>query len=47
VPADDLDYVSYDSHLDLIVSKVHEKLAGKEEVLFGAEEMARVKQHAA
>ena len=42
VPADDLDYVSFDSHLDLIVSKVHEKLAGKEEVLFGAEEVARV-----
>ena len=42
VPADDLDYVSFDSHLDLIVSKIHEKLAGKEEVLFGAEEVARV-----
>jgi len=42
VPADDLDYVSFDSNLDLIVSKVHEKLAGKEEVLFGAEEVARV-----
>ncbi|HET7010237.1 MAG TPA: deoxynucleoside kinase [Anaerolineales bacterium] len=42
VPADDLDYVSYDSHLDLIVSKIHEKLTGKEEVLFGADEVARV-----
>jgi deoxyadenosine/deoxycytidine kinase len=42
VPADDLDYVSFDSHLALIVSKVHEKLAGKEEVLFAADEVARV-----
>ena len=42
VPADDLDYVSFDSHLDLIVSKMHEKLAGKEEVLFRADEVARV-----
>lgn len=42
VPADDLNYVAYDSHLDLIVSKIEEKLAGKEEVIFGAEEVARV-----
>lgn len=42
VPADDLDYVSFDSHLDLIVSKMHEKLAGKEEVLFRADEVARI-----
>jgi deoxyadenosine/deoxycytidine kinase len=42
VPADDLDYVAHDSHLDLIVSKVHEKLSGKEEVVFAAEEVARV-----
>ncbi|OGO19742.1 MAG: deoxynucleoside kinase [Chloroflexi bacterium RBG_16_48_8] len=42
VPADDLDYVAYDSHLDLIVSKINEKLAGKEEVVFEASEMAKV-----
>ncbi len=42
VPADDLDYVAHDSHLDLIVSKIKDKLSGKEEVVFGAEEVARV-----
>jgi deoxyadenosine/deoxycytidine kinase len=34
VPADDLDYVAHPSHLDLIVSKVQEKLMGKEVVRF-------------
>jgi deoxyadenosine/deoxycytidine kinase len=38
VPADDLDYVANSSHLDLIVRKVQEKLTGKEEVVFEAEE---------
>ncbi len=42
VPADDLDYVAHDTHLDLIVSKIRDKLAGKEEVVFAAEEVARV-----
>jgi deoxyadenosine/deoxycytidine kinase len=42
VPADDLDYVAHASHLDLIVSKVHDKLSGKEEVVFAAEEVAQV-----
>ncbi|MBN2554674.1 MAG: deoxynucleoside kinase [Anaerolineales bacterium] len=42
VPADDLDYVAHDSHLDLIVSKIKGKLAGKEEVVFGPEEVAYV-----
>jgi deoxyadenosine/deoxycytidine kinase len=42
VPADDLDYVAYDTHLDLIVSKINEKLAGKEEVVFETSEVARV-----
>ena len=42
VPADDLDYVAYDSHLDLIVSKIVEKLTGKEEVVFKAAEVAKV-----
>ena len=34
VPADDLDFVHNGSHLDLIISKVEEKLSGKEEVVF-------------
>ena len=42
VPADDLDYVAHPTHLDLIVRKVQEKLAGKEEVVFTAEEVRRV-----
>lgn len=41
IPADDLDYVAHSGHLRLIVSKVENKLSGKEEVLFDAEEMAR------
>jgi deoxyadenosine/deoxycytidine kinase len=41
VPADKLDFVAYGSHLDLIVSKIKEKLAGKEEVVFDEEEVAR------
>jgi deoxyadenosine/deoxycytidine kinase len=39
VPADDLDYVSHPGHLALIIQKVEEKLIGKEEVVFGAEEV--------
>jgi len=42
VPADDLDYVANGSHLDLIVEKINNKLAGKEEVVFEEEEVARV-----
>ena len=42
VPASDLNYVAHDAHLDLIVSKIYEKLEGKEEVVFGEEEVARV-----
>lgn len=34
VPAGDLDYVSNPSHMDLVVSKVLDKLMGKEEVVF-------------
>ncbi len=34
VPADDLDFVHNDAHLDLIVSKVLDKLSGNEEVIF-------------
>lgn len=39
VPADDLDYVAHPRHCDLIMSKVQEKLTGKEEVIFSAEEV--------
>ena len=42
VPSDDLDYVAHSSHLDLIGSKMREKLEGKEEVVFEPEEVARV-----
>ncbi|MEJ5197298.1 MAG: deoxynucleoside kinase [Anaerolineae bacterium] len=34
IPADRLDFVHDSSHLDLIVCKIEEKLAGKEEVVF-------------
>lgn len=34
VPADKLDFVRNDAHLDLIVRKIEEKLSGKEEVVF-------------
>lgn len=40
VPADDLDYVANSSHLELIASKVQDKLTGKEEVVFDLQEMA-------
>lgn len=40
VPAGDLNYVSNSKHMDLIVSKVEEKLMGKEEVVFNPEEVA-------
>jgi len=40
VPADDLDYVAQPGHLDLIVRKMRDKLAGKEQVVFRAEEIA-------
>lgn len=39
VPADDLDYVAHDWHLDLVVRKIQEKLTGKEEVVFDPEEV--------
>lgn len=40
VPADQLDYVAHPGHLDLIAQKVEEKLTGKEEVIFSADEVA-------
>lgn len=39
VPADDLDYVAHDRHLELVVRKVQEKLTGQEEVIFQPEEV--------
>ncbi len=39
VPADDLDYVAHSKHLDLVLRKVQDKLTGKEEVVFSAEEV--------
>ena len=39
VPADDLDFVAHPHHLDLIASKVKEKLTGKEVVVFKKEEI--------
>jgi deoxyadenosine/deoxycytidine kinase len=42
VPSDDLDYVAHGSHLDIIVEKIMEKIAGKEEVVFGKEDVARI-----
>lgn len=39
VPADDLNYVAYPTHLNLVVKKVEEKLMGKEEVVFGPDEV--------
>ena len=38
VPADELDYVAHTQHLELIISKVKEKLTGQEEVIFTREE---------
>ena len=40
VPADRLDYVAHPGHLDLVAQKVDEKLTGKEEVVFSADEVA-------
>jgi len=34
IQADDLDYVAYPEHLEIIVDKVKEKLTGKDEVVF-------------
>jgi deoxyadenosine/deoxycytidine kinase len=34
IPSDDLDFVRSDTHLQLIIGKITEKLSGKEEVVF-------------
>ena len=41
VLADDLDYVRHDAHLDLVISKVLDKLQGKEVVVFESEEAGK------
>jgi len=42
VPADNLDFVSHDTHLALILEKVRAKLSGQEEVVFRQDEVAQV-----
>ncbi len=44
IPSDDLDYVAHAGHLNLIVTKVEEKLTGNEEVVFEPDEVARAAQ---
>jgi deoxyadenosine/deoxycytidine kinase len=39
VPAEDLNYVEYPAHLELILTKIQDKLMGKEEVRFEPEEV--------
>ena len=41
VPADNLDYVAYRGHLNLVTAKVNDMLTGKKEVNFAADEVAR------
>ena len=45
LPADDLDYVAHGAHLRLIVSKINEKLAGQEEVVFNSEDLEKAAEH--
>jgi deoxyadenosine/deoxycytidine kinase len=47
VPADDLDFVANGAHLDLIIEKMREKLEGKDQVFFLAEDIARANHLAA
>ena len=42
VPADQLDYVARPQHLELVARKIHEKLSGKDVVMFGPEEIAEI-----
>jgi deoxyadenosine/deoxycytidine kinase len=42
VPADQLNYVAHPNHLDLVARKIHEKLSGKEEVIFNPDEIAYI-----
>ncbi len=38
VPSDNLDFVNHSKHMDLILTKIKEKIAGKDEVVFLPEE---------
>jgi deoxyadenosine/deoxycytidine kinase len=38
VPTHDLDFVHKPKHLDIVISRIHDKLAGKEEVQFPSDE---------
>lgn len=42
VPADDLNYVAYPGHLDLVARKIEEKLTGKDIVVFAPEEVQKL-----
>ncbi len=42
IPADHLDYVGHPEHLDLIERKIHEKLSGKDIVVFDPQEIADI-----
>ena len=44
IPVDDLNYVDNNAHLNLIVTKINDKLAGKEEVVFSEDEMSKLDQ---
>ncbi len=39
VPTDQMDFVAHNGHLELIVDKMQEKLAGREQVVFTREEV--------
>jgi deoxyadenosine/deoxycytidine kinase len=39
IPADDLDYVAHNAHLELVRQKIEEKLTGKDEVIFSADDL--------
>jgi deoxyadenosine/deoxycytidine kinase len=41
VPADEVDFVAFPGHMDLIAEKVQEKLTGKQEVVFAPEDIRR------
>jgi len=42
VPADQLNYVAHPLHLELVARKIHEKLAGKDEVVFDPDEISQI-----
>jgi len=42
VPADQLNYVARPLHLELVARKIHEKLAGKDVVIFAPDEIAQI-----